>query len=1016
MVAINFCKAIREISPNSSVLLIITDRSVVNEKIEIPTGTKLIILNDYLDKDFSYPKKQALLRDMLTALRPKCFHNINSEVAWNLIISEGEKLKKIVKIYSSIFAFQFSSDGHTKIGYAAYFLEKGLPHLSGLISDNKRFIDDAIQEYSVDRSRHSDFWTVYQPSRLFSQINDNSMASPTFASSKNNRLKILWAGRLDIEKRVDLFLDIVKASADFDFYVFGQVVLDSDKSLPALPNLTYEGSFTSPLEWVKNYKFDAFLFTSKWEGLPNILIEAGSLGIPIIAPTVGGVGELVNQKTGYPLNENPTVADYKIALAEIKNFPETALQKAVSLYELINSRHSWEFFVNSVANITGYIGTPSLSSKTALSDDYSPMVSVVIPCFNQGRYLQESVASALTACRTSLEIIIINDGSTDSNAQKLFDDAVSIAPDIVRVHHQLNQGLSAARNTGINIARGKYIQFLDADDILAPNKIDSQLGQFFANPSIDVSICNFLLCDEERNIYSKSEEAIARFDLSPDDFLYNWERGFSVPIHCGLFRRNIVEKYKFETDIQAKEDWIFWTTIALNGAVFGYIHGHWAIYRQHAQSMRRSYLNMGRSWLQAGLKIESMLPSGRAIFFESFISWFEQCYRSNHVYQEEINEFQISSSKKNHVKIEDSKTRTSLEDIDTKYMSQRILESLSKININPNKPLISVIVPIYGHYKYIERCISSLANQNLSSFEIICIDDASPDTRIGDLLELLKDKNKALKIITQKSNGGISLAQNCAVEAATGEYIAFLDCDDILEDGALSIINNYIERNPNIDYFFTDRQDIDENETTIRTALYGGYQNINFKDQEKIKFDLIDGMIASHLKVIKKSKYQEVGGCDPRFAGVQDWDLALKISRNGNFWYINKSLYKHRIHSNSVTRGDYVSQFRKTNIVRRNYWEFLKEKREILFTGDTKILTSSTQWGDVAKLKEFLEQGYVCAAYLPDSLNISEINFFREFNSYFDMIYCTDSAVAASLAGYLWDPTMIKLCTPSDGD
>ena len=175
-------------------------------------------------------------------------------------------------------------------------------------------------------------------------------------------------------------------------------------------------------------------------------------------------------------------------------------------------------------------------------------------------------------------------------------------------------------------------------------------------------------------------------------------------------------------------------------------------------------------------------------------------------------------------------------------------------------------------------------------------------------------------------------------------------------------------------------------------------------------------MIASHLKVIKKSKYQEVGGCDPRFAGVQDWDLALKISRNGNFFYINRSLYKHRIHSNSVTRGDNVSQFRKTNIVRRNYWEFLKEKREILFTGDTKILTSSTQWGDVAKLKEFLEQGYVCAAYLPDSLNISEINFFREFNSYFEMIYCTDSAVAASLAGYLWDPTMIKLCTPSDGD
>lgn len=70
---------------------------------------------------------------------------------------------------------------------------------------------------------------------------------------------------------------------------------------------------------------------------------------------------------------------------------------------------------------------------------------------------------------------------------------------------------------------------------------------------------------------------------------------------------------------------MFWTGLAMAGVRFAYIHGHWAIYRQHPRSMRRSYVGMGRSWLQAGLTIDSML-AGREPLFESVVAWFDRCW------------------------------------------------------------------------------------------------------------------------------------------------------------------------------------------------------------------------------------------------------------------------------------------------------------------------------------------------------------------------------------------------------
>jgi glycosyltransferase involved in cell wall biosynthesis len=1011
-VALNLSRAVRELRPDQSVVLLITDKNLVSERMELPAGVLLIVFDSYFVEPTNYERKQALLRDLLIACQPHTFHNINSEVAWHLMVAEGARLKRYTRLFASIFAFQFAPDDRTKIGYAAYFLKKGMPHLAGMLSDNQRFLLDAVREYDLSPEESKRMSVLYQPCRMLAGASQGVGIQllqrrreqlRKAAGGMGRRPQILWAGRLDAEKRVDLFLEIVRRCSFADFRVYGQVVLTESGVLPNFPNLSYEGPFTSPMEWLDRYDFDAFVFTSRWEGMPNILLEVGALGIPVIAPTVGGVVELIDETTGYPLPERPAAADYERALRRVVEAPDEALERARRLHELIKLRHSWDTFVAGVAKVPNYL--PPAGAISPVDNDSTdcdqPMVSVVVPCFNQGHYLQQAVASAIAACSYPLEIILVDDGSSDPAIERHLSEAEQLAPGVVRIHRQANQGLSGARNTGIALAKGKYLQFLDADDILAPGKIDAQIAQLELNPGLDVSICNYLLCDESRGMFVKTEEPIARFELSDHDFLYCWERGFVIPIHCGLFRCSVLREHRFDTYVRAKEDWLFWTSLSLAGTRFGYIHGHWAIYRQHESSMRRSYVSMGRSWLEAGLKISRMVEDREPLFFESVVAWFQQCYRSNPDYGAEIARYQSTQTGGDDFTIvrESAKSAESL--MRVKLVAQAIRHDLAPLSIRADPPLLTVVVPIYGHFEYLQRCLCSLSDQGDVPFEVVCVDDGSPDPRVSMLIEELRDSNTNRRLLFRREplNKGISAIQNLAVEMAHGEYVAFLDCDDYLAPGALEAVSATLMSRPEVDYLFTDRVDIDEMGVPVRIARYGGYDRVKFKSQDHIAEDLFDGMVASHLKVIRRSVYRSLGGCDPQCSGVQDWELALRVAQNHKLYYLAEPLYYHRVHTQSITRRDNVAQLRKTNIVLRKYLESWRKSAvgehvcHVFRAQDFPLSTS--------RLREIWKQGGHCVADLRGSVNLGQINFLREFNAYFDQIAWSEPQVPSALFGYL---------------
>ena len=112
------------------------------------------------------------------------------------------------------------------------------------------------------------------------------------------------------------------------------------------------------------------------------------------------------------------------------------------------------------------------------------------------------------------------------------------------------------------------------------------------------------------------------------------------------------------------------------------------------------------------------------------------------------------------------------------------------MNISVDK--ISVIVPVYKVEEYLDECVESILRQSYSNFELILVDDGSPD-RCGEMCDNYKKRDARIEVI-HKTNGGLSDARNAGLRVASGEYITFVDSDDAIADNYLEILYKALKK------------------------------------------------------------------------------------------------------------------------------------------------------------------------------------------------------------------------------
>ncbi|MBS1689309.1 MAG: glycosyltransferase [Bacteroidetes bacterium] len=206
-----------------------------------------------------------------------------------------------------------------------------------------------------------------------------------------------------------------------------------------------------------------------------------------------------------------------------------------------------------------------------------PLISVIVPCYNYGRFLSCALQSIQKQSYTNWECIIINDGSTDNTqeiAQRFVDTDARF-----KYIRQNNQGISATRNNAVKAASGKYIQFLDADDLIQEQKLELQGRYLEQNDIVDIVYGDALFFEtnapdiflQGRSVGKKANKSMK---LAGDDsaMVQRIAKDNFIEISAPLIRKSIFEKVGyFDATYKSYEDWHFWFNCALAGVKFKYL-------------------------------------------------------------------------------------------------------------------------------------------------------------------------------------------------------------------------------------------------------------------------------------------------------------------------------------------------------------------------------------------------------------------------------------------------------------
>jgi len=192
------------------------------------------------------------------------------------------------------------------------------------------------------------------------------------------------------------------------------------------------------------------------------------------------------------------------------------------------------------------------------------LVSVIVPCYNQAQYLADSLGSILAQTHPNWECIIVNDGSSD--------DTEAVAREWLlkdtrfKYIRKDNGGLSSARNAGLRVIRGGYLQFLDADDIIHPDKFALQINALANTKENALSISSYFSSTEMDLTHPYPSRFLSpRFKTSNflHELITDWEVQLSIPIHCFLFKSTIFKNNNifFNEQLPNHEDWDCWINI-----------------------------------------------------------------------------------------------------------------------------------------------------------------------------------------------------------------------------------------------------------------------------------------------------------------------------------------------------------------------------------------------------------------------------------------------------------------------
>lgn len=343
-VILAYVDALLAINPSANIAIITTMSFKGEWEDRLPKSVSIINFGRVSEK-LSDVEKDMLFSRLIVQLRCRRIHNINSEYAYEWFARHLDFVKHHLYVSASIFARAVipGTKGRGYFDYADPFGTNISSVLKGIYTDNTSIVKRHIYSNGFNK----DIVKVhYQP------VIPPENPQPKKPFSKHpDKKHILWASRICPAKNPRLLVEIAKKLDGTKYHIdaFGKADEGMKSSIfKGVPNLTYHGAYSS-IEEINPSSYDALLYTSVADGLPNVLIEVALYKIPIIASNAGGISDLIkNQETGFLLDELHDPDAYIAAIEQLFGDYEHAERLAQNAYDLVRTRHSMEHFIKQV--------------------------------------------------------------------------------------------------------------------------------------------------------------------------------------------------------------------------------------------------------------------------------------------------------------------------------------------------------------------------------------------------------------------------------------------------------------------------------------------------------------------------------------------------------------------------------------------------------------------------------------------------------------------------------------------
>ncbi len=349
--AIHALRAAQERHGTDAVLLVITDQDLLPLKHWLPAGTHLRTLSAH-DRDLSPWARMMIVRTLIQTLWPKAVLNVNSRACWEVFMLFGAPLSHTTDLYAML--FQHDADSESGFGgYAAEFFRDCLPHLRRIYTDNAAFLCDLKQRFGIPPMYFPKLDTLYQP---WETTMLPAGCKPYPPPPEDGTFRVFWAGRICHQRNPQLLLEIARRCPGFTFDVYGTCdkKFKSMMSEEAPPNVLVKGP-CSDMGAIPVANYQAFLYTSLQDDLPNALIAAGTLEVPVVASGLDAIVELIDDTTGWPVHNFVAADGYAEALERIQSDPTRSSEKARVLRQRIATRHSWESYMACLSQSPSFI-------------------------------------------------------------------------------------------------------------------------------------------------------------------------------------------------------------------------------------------------------------------------------------------------------------------------------------------------------------------------------------------------------------------------------------------------------------------------------------------------------------------------------------------------------------------------------------------------------------------------------------------------------------------------------------